>query len=91
METVDEIAERLDRAGDRYRNAGDFDLENQSRIVAEVVRRCPSVDRASEIARDFESRMKVGFSRGNAPVSLAGRSPRRPWWKWWRRGQTDDS
>jgi hypothetical protein len=91
METVDDIAERIDRAGDRYRNSGDLDLESQSRIFAEAVRRCSSADRAREIARDFESKLRPRSSPGNGSLSLAGRSPRRPWWKWWRSGHTDDS
>jgi hypothetical protein len=91
-ETVDDIAERIDRAGDRYHNAGDLDRESESRTAAAAVRGATSLDRAREIARAFESAQRIGSNGEGAPLGLSGRSPRRPWWKKWRKpGETDDS
>ena len=90
-ETIDEIAERIERTADRYRNARDFARENESRIAAEAVRASSDITRAREIVRAVEIGQKPAASHEEANLALAGRSPRRPWWKWWRSGQTDDS
>ena len=89
--TVDEIAERIERTADRYRNARDFERENESRIAAEAIRASADVNLAREIARAFEAGQWPAARHGNAAQALAGRSVRRPWWKRWGWGQTDDS
>jgi|SRR5262249_25540473 len=95
-ETVDQIAERIERAADRYRNARDFEQENESRIAAQAIRASSDINQARELARVFEAGQWPPVSHGDAALRdvaqrLAGSSPRRPWWKRWRWGQTDDS
>jgi hypothetical protein len=90
-ETVDDLAERVERAGDRYRNARDFKRANESDIAARAIRSSSDVSQAREIARAFEIGLSPGAIDQNGTLRLAGRSPRRPWWKWWRPSQTDDS
>ena len=91
LETVDEIAERIERTADRYRNARDSERENKSRIAAGQVRASSDLNQAKELARAFEAGQMPALNRGSAPPQLASRSPRRPWWKRWRWGQADDS
>ncbi len=91
LETVDDIAERIERTADRYRNARDFQRENEGRIVAEAVRAASDIDQAREIARAFDASQARNANPGNSTQELAGRSPRLPWWKWRRWGQNDDS
>ena len=90
-ETVDDIAERIDRAGDRYHNAGHFDLERESRTTAAAVRRSRDVNQAREMARAFESGLILGSGGENAPQQMAGSAPRRPWWKWWKSPRSNHS
>jgi len=91
METITDIADRVDRAGDRYRNARDFERENQSRIAAAAIRATSDLSKAREIARTFDQ--GSNFERGghNRRLLMASPPPRRPWWKWWKSGRTDDS
>jgi hypothetical protein len=90
-QTVDDIAERIDRAGDRYHNAGHFKRENESRIAAGAIRGAGDANEAREIAQAFESGLDPGLNENGATLQLAGRSPRRPWWRRWGTGPTDDS
>jgi len=90
-ETIDEIAERIERTADRYRNARDFARENESRIAAEAVRASSDVTRAREIARDVETGRSPAPRPLDTELAFSGTSPKRPWWKRWRSGQTDDS
>jgi len=91
IETIDVIADRIDRAGDRYRNAGHFGRENDSRFAAAAIRNSSDVDQAREIAQAFESGLRPGKDDQGPTLELAGRSPRRPWWRRWISGQSDDS
>jgi len=91
LETVDEIAGRIERTADRYRNARDFERENESRIAAEAIRASSDINLARKIARAFEAGQWPAASHSNAEQALAGRSVRRPRWKRWGWGQTDDS
>ena len=90
-ETVDDIAERIDRAGDRYHNAGDLKREIDSRIASGDVRSAGDTDEARVIARAFELDHGLCPDSDRPRVELAGRSPRRPWWRRWGSGTTDDS
>ena len=91
IETIDDVAERIERAGDRYRNARDFDRENESRLAAVAIRSASNLNQAREIARAFELGLNPG-ERGQRAVLMAGSPPKLPWWKRWKRsGQTDDS
>ena len=91
METITDIADRVDRAGDRYRNARDFERENQSRIAAAAIRATSDLRKAREIARTFDRGSKLGPRQQASTLMMASPSPRRPWWKWWKSGGTDDS
>ena len=91
IETIDDIAARIDRAGDRYRNAGDLSRERESRYVAESIRSSSDVTRARGIAQTFESGLRPGKDDQGPTLEFAARSPRRPWWRRWISGQSDDS
>jgi hypothetical protein len=90
-ETIIDIADRVDRAGDRYRNAQDFERENQSRIAAAAIRATSDLKKAREIARAFDRGSKLGENEQTATLLMSGAPPRRPWWKWWRSSRTDYS
>jgi len=90
-ETIIDIADRVDRAGDRYRNAQDFERENQSRIAAAAIRAASDLNKAREIARAFDRGSKLDGNEQTATLLMSGAPPRRPWWKWWRSGRTDYS
>jgi hypothetical protein len=94
-ETIDDIAERLERVGDRYHNAGDSKRENESRIAAGAVRGSADLTQAREIARAFDFGFVPGINEDHSALKLAERPPRRPWWRRWgsrtRGGPSDDS
>jgi hypothetical protein len=90
VETIEDIAARIDRAGDRYHNAGDLGRENDSRFAAAAIRNSSDVDRAREIAGDFEPGLRP-VKDDVIPLEFSARSPRRPWWRRWISGQSDDS
>jgi hypothetical protein len=54
-ETQAEIADRIDRHGDRYRNAGDFGNEAEARNAARRARNAYTPEAAREIERDFNA------------------------------------
>src|SRR5215831_787127 len=89
-ERVEDLADRIERAGDRYDNAGNYQRANESRIAAKAIRESAEIGRAREIFRTFEAGNQ---NRQNGVVELTSESrpPRRPWWKWWRSTRTDDS
>jgi hypothetical protein len=89
-ETIIDIADRVDRAGDRYRNALDFERENQSRIAAAAIRATVDLNKAREIARAFDRASRLDRSEQTATVLMSGAPPRRPWWKWWRSSRPYD-
>jgi len=90
-ETIIDIADRLDRAGDRYRNARDFERENQSRTAAAAIRATSDLNKAREIARAFDRGSLLDQKEQTPTFLMSGVPPRRPWWKWWRSSRTDDS
>jgi hypothetical protein len=53
MDTIDDIAGRLERAADRYHNAADFKSKNDALRAAEAVRRAGSVMEAQQIEQSF--------------------------------------
>jgi hypothetical protein len=89
METVTDIADRVDRAGDRYRNAQDFEREDQSRIAAAAIRATSDLNAAREMARAFELGLKLDENEQTAPTIMAISQRRRPWWKWWKSNRTN--
>ena len=91
VESVDDLADRIERAGDRYRNAGDYGRESESRSAAKSIRESVDISRAYEIARRFESGSRLRPKSEISAVTLESRPQRRPWWKWWRSTRTDDS
>ena len=52
-ETPQEIADRIDRHGDRYHNAGDAQNEAEAREAAERARNAASAGEAREIECEF--------------------------------------
>ena len=52
-ETQSKIADRLDRHGDRYHNAGDLLNESMAREAAERARNASTLDEARWIEREF--------------------------------------
>jgi hypothetical protein len=70
MDTIQEIADRLERAADRYHNAADFQAEHDARGAAEQVRRADSVAQAQQIEQAFIA-SHGGVIGGNAPTSQA--------------------
>lgn len=54
-ETQADIADRIDRHGDRYHNAGDFRNEGEARDAARRARNADTVEEAREIERDFNA------------------------------------
>jgi hypothetical protein len=52
-ETIDDMADRLDRQADRYRNAGDFKREQEARQAANEVRHSTALAGAQDIERAF--------------------------------------
>jgi len=52
-ETQAEIADRIDRHGDRYNNAGDARNEAEAREAAERARNADTPAEARQIERDF--------------------------------------
>ena len=90
-ETIIDIADRVDRAGDRYRNAQDFERENQSRIAAAAIRATSDLKKACEIARAFDRGSNFERGEQNRRLLMVSPPPRRPWWKWWKSNRTDDS
>lgn len=52
-ETVDDIADRLDRIADRYANAGDARAEREARLAAQRARVARSLPEATEIEQAF--------------------------------------
>lgn len=55
QETQSDIADRIDRHGDRYHNAGDFRNEAEARDVARRARNAPTPEAAREIERSFNA------------------------------------
>jgi hypothetical protein len=53
MDTIQDIADRLERAADRYQNAADFQAANDARNAAQQVRRASSVLEAQQIEQMF--------------------------------------
>jgi hypothetical protein len=53
MDTIDDIAGRLERAADRYHNAADFKSKNDALQAAQAVRRARSVMEAQQIEQAF--------------------------------------
>jgi hypothetical protein len=67
MDTIQEVADRLERAADRYHNAADFQAEHDARNAADQARRAQSVLDAQQIEQAF-----INSHRGNgggAPTS----------------------
>jgi hypothetical protein len=52
-ETPADIADRIDRHGDRYHNAGDAGNEAEAREAADRARNAATAAEAREIERDF--------------------------------------
>src|SRR5438045_1094534 len=52
-ENIDDVADRLDRQADRYRNAGDFKREQEARQAANEVRHSTALANAQNIERAF--------------------------------------
>jgi hypothetical protein len=52
-DTIADVAERIDRCGDRFHNAGDEQSEAAARESAQAVRECGSVEVALRIERAF--------------------------------------
>jgi hypothetical protein len=55
MDSIQDIADRLDRAADRYHNAADFQAEHDARSAADQARRAASVMEAQQIEQAFMS------------------------------------
>src|SRR5438045_9544848 len=53
MDTIDDIAGRLERAADRYHNAADFKSKNDALQAAQAVRRAGSAVEAQQIEQSF--------------------------------------
>jgi hypothetical protein len=71
MDSIEDIADRLDRAADRYRNANDFGAEPDARQAAAQARgaRTP-LDAERVEAADFRARAPA---QGDHPARLQGR------------------
>ncbi len=54
-ESVDDVADRLDRCGDRFRNANDAKGQQEAREAAWAARKCGSLEAALKIEREFMS------------------------------------
>jgi hypothetical protein len=52
-DSIEDVADRLDRCADRFRNAGDDQNEEAAREAAEAVRGCDRLDVALRIERSF--------------------------------------
>jgi hypothetical protein len=52
-DTIDDIADRLERAADRYHNAADFQAERDAQNAAAQVRRATTLLEAQQIERNF--------------------------------------
>jgi len=63
-DTQEKVAARINRHGDRYRNAHDHAAEQEARAAADLARNAPTVEEAREVERDF-----YGRYRGPAPRS----------------------
>ena len=72
-ESLDSIAERLERAADRFESTGSTAGAEAGRAAAARVRAAPSVDAGLAIEQEF--------MLGYAAAAAAGQSPR-SWW-WW--------
>lgn len=66
MDTIQEVADRLERAADRYHNAADFQAEHDARNAADQARRAPTVLDAQQIEQAFINSHRVS---GTAPSS----------------------
>jgi hypothetical protein len=67
-DTVDDVADRLDRCGDRFRNAGDAESEQAARAAADAARRSGGLVQALRIEREFLA--AHGLSDQPVPSSL---------------------
>ena len=68
MDTIQEIADRLERAADRYHNAADFQVENDARNASQQVRRAASVLDAQRIEQAFINSHSGGNVSAGAPA-----------------------
>src|SRR5262245_61974775 len=83
-DTIQDVADRLDRTADRFSNSTDVEGERAARDAASRARRAPTLKQALEIEREFQTarnllqrKDKPRFSRGVGPagqryVSIGG-------------------
>jgi hypothetical protein len=64
MDSIQDIADRLDRAADRYHNAADFQAEHDARNAAAQARRAASVMQAQQIEQAFMSAHGIATQSG---------------------------
>ena len=62
-DTPEKVAARINRHGDRYRNAHDYASEQEARAAADLARNASTVDEARQIEQDFYLRFR-GPTRG---------------------------
>jgi hypothetical protein len=70
QETIDEIADRLDRQADRYRNAGDLKPEREARAAADAVRHTSDLGQAQNIDKSFNLTHESSAGGDPAPQHL---------------------